>query len=284
MSCKFCNSQQTISAQKIQSPYVNYEYTLYQCKTCDCRFFDINEYDVDIENIYEEYSAKHNKTVARFQFKKNFYWAKQAQRIEKILGRKVSSVLDIGCRTGDFLMHFPDSVNREGVELSKNSAEIAKSRGLVVYQDFVENINFDNQQYNAVTCYALLEHLLEPLKFLDKLSNIVSPEGVLVIMIPTHECFKLWMIDTFTSIRWHMYSPPQHLNFFSKQFLDRCLAKKNFKLVDRCWTSGGMFNPFKNVSLAGRAFGKGMSLIDEYTPVNKLPFFDHMYSYYVKIN
>lgn len=279
MNCKFCGNNKTNSIKKIQSPYVNYEYTLYQCNQCKCRFFDIKEHDIDIENVYEKYSAKHNKEVA--SFKKSFYWIRQVQRAEKVLGGKVSSILDVGCRTGDFLMHFPDSLVREGVELSKNSAEIAKSRGLMVYQDFVENINFD-KQYDVVTCYALLEHLLNPLTFLDKLLNIVSPGGALVIMIPTHECLKRWLIDTFTSIRWHMYSPPQHLNLCSKGFLDRHLAKKNFKLVDRYWTSGGMFNPFRNIPLAGRAFGKGMTLIDEYTPINKLPIFDHMYSYYVK--
>jgi len=176
MNCKFCNSQQTISIKKIQSSYVNCEYTLYQCKSCKCRFFDINEHDVDIEKVYEKYSIKHNKAAADFQFQKSFYWDKQVQRTEKILGRKVSSVLDAGCRTGDFLMHFSNSVVREGVELSKNSAEIAESRGLIVYQDFVENINFE-KQYDAVTCYAILEHLINPLKFLDKLSNIVSSGG-----------------------------------------------------------------------------------------------------------
>ena len=73
-------------------------------------------------------------------------------------------------------MHFPDSLVREGIELSKNSAEIAKKKGLVVYQDFAENINFDNQ-YDVVTCYAVLEHLLDPLTFLDEVSNIVSSKG-----------------------------------------------------------------------------------------------------------
>ena len=199
--------------------------------------------------MYEEYSTEHNKAVVSFQFKKIFYWTRQIQRIEKILNRKISSVLDIGCRTGDFLMHLPDSLVREGIELSKNSAKIAEKRGLMVYQDFAENINFD-KQYNVVTCYAVLEHLLDPLTFLDKVSNIASLRGVLVIMIPTHECFKRWMIDTFTSLRWWMYSPPQHLNLFSKRFLDEYLAKNNFKLVDRYWTSGGMFNPFRNIPLA----------------------------------
>jgi len=176
MNCKFCGSNKIKLVKKIQSPYVNHKYILYQCTDCKCRFFDIEEHNVDIENIYEEYSTKHNKEVSNFQFKKSFYWTRQVQRIEKILGRKASSVLDVGCRTGDFLMHFPDSLVREGIELSKNSAEIAEKKGLVVYQDFAENINFD-KQYDVVTCYAVLEHLLDPLTFLDEVSNILSSGG-----------------------------------------------------------------------------------------------------------
>lgn len=280
MNCKFCDSNKTISIKKVKSPFVNYEYTLYQCQTCNSRFFDIKEHDVDIQKMYEEYSEKHNQDVAGFT--KSFYWSRQVQRIQKLSHRKFSSVLDIGCRTGDFLMHFPDGMVREGVELSKDSGRIAQNRGLTVYSDFVENINFE-KQYDVVTCYAVLEHLLDPLPFLDKLSKIVSSGGLLVIMIPTHECLKLWLLDTFTSIRWHMYSPPQHLTLFSKQFSDKRLAR-NFKLVDRYWTSGGMFNPLRNVPFARGAFSRIMSLVDEYTPLNKFPIFDHLYSYYVKIS
>jgi len=206
MNCKFCGNNKIKSVKKIQSPYVNHEYTLYYYNNCKCRFFNIKEHDVGIEIVYEEYSAKYNKAIE--SFKKSFYWTRQVKRIENILDRKISSVLDIGCRTGDFLMHFPNGIVCEGVELSKNSAEIAKKRGLVVYQDFAEEINFD-KQYDVVTCYAIIEHLLNPLIFLDKLSNIVSLGGVLVIMIPTYECFKRWMIDTFTLVRWWMYNPPQ---------------------------------------------------------------------------
>ncbi|MBA7465674.1 Ubiquinone biosynthesis O-methyltransferase, mitochondrial [subsurface metagenome] len=281
MTCRFCKSNKIKLIKKIQSPFVRYEYTLYQCSDCKCRFFDIEEHNVDMENVYEDYSIKHNKVMADSKFKKSFCWNRQVQKIEKILSREISSVLDIGCRTGDFLMSFPNNIVREGVELARNSAEIARKRKLMIYQDFVENIDF-HKEYDVVTCYAILEHLINPLIFLNKLADIVSPEGIVVIMIPTYECFKRWMIDTFTSIRWHMYAPPLHLNLFSKQFLDRCMAENNFKLVDRYWASGGIFNPLKNFPFVNRVFGKVMTLLDECTPINKLPIFDHLYSYYVR--
>jgi len=278
MICKFCGSSKVKPIKTVQSPYINYKYTLYQCNNCKCRFFDVKEHNVDIESIYEEHSVRYNKTLV--DFKKRFYWTRQTQRIRKVLGKKPLSVLDIGCRTGDFLLHFPNSIIREGVELSKGSTEIAQSRGLTIHQGFIENITL-NRRYSVVTCYAVLEHLVYPLVCLDKFSNIVSPGGILVIMIPTHECFKRWVIDRFTSIRWWMYSPPEHLNFFSRHFLDQYLTERNFILVSRYWTSGGMFNPLKNIPLIGRIFSKVMSLIDEYIFINRLPIFDHMYSYYV---
>jgi SAM-dependent methyltransferase len=280
MNCKFCKSQRTISIKRILSPYVNLKYTLYQCQTCKCRFFDIGEHDVDVEALYEGFSIKHNAAAA--SFKKSLYWKRQVRRIEKLLGKGISSVLDIGCRTGDFLMHFPNKLVREGVELASNSAEIATGRGLTVYSDFVENICF-HKQYDIVTCYALLEHLKDPVTFLDKLSNIVSSGGGLVIMIPTYECLYRWMIDMFALGRWHMYSPPEHLNLFSKEFLDKRLGS-SFKLVDRYWSSGGRINPLRNVPLARSSLRRIITFIDEYPPINKLPIFDHLYSYYVKIN
>lgn len=282
MNCKFCESSAAVPVKKVQSPYVNWEYTLLGCSVCKNLFFNLNEHTVDIEEIYQGDPIDHSKITIK-TFKKSRYWRKEKNRIEALFkknnNKKISSVLDIGCRTGDFLLHFPESIIREGVELSENSVTIAKQRGLMIHRGFVENITFD-KQYDVVTCYALLEHLLDPIIFLNRLQKIVSPSGVLVIMIPTYECFKRWMIDTFSSVRWS----PLHLNLFSRSFLDGYLAKNGFKLGDRYWTAGGMFNPFKDIPLASRVFPKCMFLIDSYSFFNRFPIFDHLYSYYVKIH
>jgi len=74
MNCKFCGGSKIKFTKKVQSPYVGHKYTLYQYSDCKCRFFNPNEHSVDIENIYEKYSIKHNKGVRSFQFKKSIYW------------------------------------------------------------------------------------------------------------------------------------------------------------------------------------------------------------------
>ncbi len=281
MNCKFCKSDRISIIKQIESPHVNHLYTLFECKNCDSRFFNIKEHDeVDLSKIYEKVTEGGKLSYSE-EFRENRYWANQVKIIMRLLGRKPVSVLDVGCRTGDFLMHWDSGIAVEGVELDRNNIQIARKRGLTVYNGFFENIKF-NKKYEVVTCYALIEHLVNPVVSLDKLARIVTPDGIMVVMIPTHQSIKRWIIDAFTSMRWHMYSPPEHLNFYSKKFLDSYLSSKGFNLQYRYWTSGGMFNPFKNIPFANCFFGKIMTLIDECTSLNKFAFFDHLYSYYVK--
>lgn len=176
-------------------------------------------------------------------------------------------------------MHFNIGCKREGIELSKNAARVAHERGLHVYNKNVEEIAFDNK-YDVVTLYAILEHVVKPYGILSKLSDIIEDNGLLVVMVPTHECLKekiLFLINK----RWHMYSPPEHLNFYSKKFLDLYFGTHGFVLIDRYYTSGGIFNPFMKIPLLNKMFSKFMYYFDK-TFFNKFPLFDHMYSYYKK--
>ncbi len=282
MNCKFCKSDRVNVAKRVKSPHFNQLYTLFECNDCQCRFFDVNEYlEIDLPKIYEKLAEKSGNNYTE-KFREDRYWANQVKKITSLIGRKPISVLDVGCRTGDFLMHWENSVAVEGVELSRNSAQIAGKRGLVVHNDFLENISFC-KKYEVVTCYAIIEHLVNPLVSLDKLAMIVAPEGILVIMIPTYQSLKRWLIDTFTSIRWHMYSPPEHLNYYSTKFLDNYLYNKGFNLKCRYWTTGGMFNPFLKIPKINHLFARAMHYYDQ-TFLNKLPIFDHLYSTYRKMS
>ena len=116
---------------------------------------------------------------------------------------------------------------------------------------------------------------------MDKLSSVINENGLLVILIPTHESLKERLLMRFHK-RWHMYVPPEHLNFISKRFLDSYLSKNNFKLVKRYYSSGGIFNPFKRIPVINGLFNKFMFFFDK-SFFNKLPIFDHLFSYYKKI-
>ena len=179
-------------------------------------------------------------------------------------------------------MHFDSTIIKEGVELSEQYSEVCKQRGIKVYSDFVENIDF-KEKYDVVSCYALLEHIVEPIELINKLKTLVNKDGLLIILVPWHECLKEKILY-FLNIQWHMFSPPEHLNFFSKKILHDVVTKENdFKLVKFEYTSGGIFNPFKNIPILGKGFGVIMRIYDK-SFMNKIAIFDHIYLYYQKVN
>lgn len=171
-------------------------------------------------------------------------------------------------------MHFSDNIIREGVELTKNSSEIAKKRGLIIHQSKLEEFNFD-KKYEVVTAYAILEHLSDPLSFLHKINKIIDENGVLVIAIPTYQCVKQRLLSLFGK-RWHMYSPPEHLFLYSRKFIERYFKDENFIIKKKYYISGGMFNPFRKIRIFGYIFTVFMRFIDN-SIINKLPIFDHLF-------
>lgn len=280
-TCRLCGSDILKEVRYIKSPWKIYselQYMLYQCDTCGSRLFDCNEHPVKLDEFYDNRGKEEHYIKARFCVSK--YWLNEIRNIKRYLGKEPLSVLDIGCRTGDYLMHWPENIERVGVELSKESAAVAESRGLNIINDFVENVTF-KKKFDVVTCYAILEHLSEPLAFLNKINLLVNYGGLLVVMVPSYECIKVKILDNL-NVRWHMYSPPEHLNYYSRKFLDGYFCNNGFTLEKRIFTSGGMFNPFRSIPLIGRIVGRLMWYLDTYSIIHNFACFDHIYSYYKK--
>jgi SAM-dependent methyltransferase len=277
MKCKFCNGESQEKLREIKSIYTGQYYTLLKCSNCDSCYFDINEHPVNIDDLYSKLASQKDFPL---KYRTSRYWSNQVNRIRKI-NSHVESILDVGCSSGDFLLHWPQDVYKVGVELSDKASSVAKQRGLMVINESVEKIDFRDAQFDVVTCYAVLEHLENPLPVIDKLSSLVKSGGLLVILIPSMQNFKANLLFSI-NYRWHMFSPPEHLNFYSKQFMDNYLLNKGFLLKDRIHTSGGMFNPFKKVPFLNQLIAGFVFVLDYYTHFSKLEIFDHMHSYYLK--
>lgn len=276
MLCKFCYSKNTKPVRDVKSLINENSYTLYECCNCKSRFFNYNQFPIELKEMYNDLS---DREIFPVDFKPSKKWEKQKRIVKTILKKHPTTILDVGCRTGDFLMHFKGESLVEGIELSADFAATATKRGIAVFNNFIENINF-NKQYDVVTCYAILEHLLNPFSFLNKLQSIVCKGGLLVIMIPTHQSLKEKVHSAMLKKDWHMYSPPEHLNFFSREFLDSYFKSNGFRLKKRFYSSGGMTFTSNKKSFISKAEVISNSIIDN-TILSKVPFFDHMYSYYI---
>ncbi|MBI1362974.1 MAG: methyltransferase domain-containing protein [Proteobacteria bacterium] len=278
-ACLICGHAHTKAIGKTRSPQLpDIQFTYYACTDCGSRFYDPKEHDVDIVEENEKFSLDEHHV--RTDFTPNSYWMNEVTTIRALKGGDITSVLDCGCRTGDFLMHWPSSLNRTGVEIVPDVAKVAEKRDLNVINQPLEEATLP-QKYDVVTCYAILEHLTAPEKVLHALTDAVAKDGMLVVMIPSYETLKARLLGAL-GIRWHQLYPPFHLCFFSRAYLDGYMKKHGFERVRGVYTSGGMFNPFLKIPVLGKVWTKIMTAVDRYSPTRLLPIFDHMYLYYRK--
>ena len=86
--------------------------------------------------------------------------------------------LEIGVGTG----RFAEPLGIEyGLEPSKSMAEIAKKRGIKIYEGVAEDIPFKDEFFDYVLMTTTLCFLKDPIKGLKEIKRILKPNGALII-------------------------------------------------------------------------------------------------------
>lgn len=147
-------------------------------------------------------------------------------------------VLDVGCSSGAFLhqlaKQFPGNYEVLGTDASGPALDYAESRGVkVVRGDFLKQ-DFGGERFDAVTFWAVLEHLAEPGLFLEKSASLLRPGGLCFVLVPNMGSLAARVLGAR-----YRYIYLQHLNYFTARTLER-LARTWFSVVQCRYTH---FNP-----------------------------------------
>jgi ubiquinone/menaquinone biosynthesis C-methylase UbiE len=95
-------------------------------------------------------------------------------------------VLDIGCRTGIFLLYLTIGGVKDcwGIDIHDGSIEIAQGRGMNAVCGDMHNLPWDNEFFNIVTCTQVIEHAHSPDVVLSEIDRVLQPGGILWIDAP----------------------------------------------------------------------------------------------------
>jgi len=147
--------------------------------------------------------------------------------IEEINKYKVyGNILDIGCGIGSFLLAIKKfGWNEYGIELS-SAANLAIELGLNVFQTDFLNTQFDKDFFDVITLFDVIEHISEPIIFLEKIKTILRPGGLLLIITPNLKGISSRLLKH----NWLAYTQIDHVILYSPKTLSLLLSKKNFKL------------------------------------------------------
>lgn len=110
------------------------------------------------------------------------------RKIEPLLSTSLE-ILDVGSGGGEFAYLLKTlGQNVKGIEPNKGYAEHSiREYGLDIQVGFIQDAKFQEESFDLITIWHVLEHTENPCDVLLKLHTLLKPQGILVIEVPSIE-------------------------------------------------------------------------------------------------
>lgn len=164
------------------------------------------------------------------------------QRELRILQRFCPSgrVLDVGCGTGAFLHHLrhihPGRFEVLGTDVSGPALEHARNAGIPVLTEPFLKYEFPGDEFDAVTFWAVLEHVEHPASFLRKAAAALKAGGHCFVLVPNMRSLAARILGSR-----YRYVMPEHINYFTASTLAKMADV--LPAFERVEIRGSHFNP-----------------------------------------
>jgi len=105
----------------------------------------------------------------------------------------------------------------------------------VIHTNFLD-LNPLEKRFDAITFWAVMEHLADPVRFLSKAAELLAPGGYCFILVPNMRSLAVRLLGAN-----YRYIMPEHLNYFNPATLQAFARRENaFTIVD---AGSSHFNP-----------------------------------------
>jgi 2-polyprenyl-3-methyl-5-hydroxy-6-metoxy-1,4-benzoquinol methylase len=232
--CKLCGSR------RAEHVYTKNGAELVRCTSCGLVYVRNPPTRDAIERHYSFASGYH----VAFRSDKSAESRAHAARAADFLGiveryTRPGNILDIGCSVGFFLERArAEGWTTFGVEISNDTAKLARGRGLDVFTGTLEQARFRPGSFDVVTMWDVLEHLEDPVATITIAADVLKEEGLLALSTPNVAGFfpRLSYRAARWTGRWPHPEPPSHLFQFSKATVSRLLRQSGLtpiQILDR---------------------------------------------------
>ena len=153
----------------------------------------------------------------------------RAELAFRLLTKREGSLLDIGCGRGIAASFFKEKgFQVKGLDVSSEAVRVTREKGIEAEVFDITNDNLAGD-YDVITCFEVLEHLVDPLKALEKIRGALKANGEMVISLPND--FHLWrrLQILFGMSRFGGYDWP-HIRFFDRREAYRLLEASGLRV------------------------------------------------------
>lgn len=138
---------------------------------------------------------------------------------------KSMRVLDIGCGNGQMLSEYKHlGWKTYGLEVNPTAAKFAQQTGHEVFIGVLDDANYPNDYFTAVTLWDSLEHIHNPGEIVRKICRITEPGGRIYVSVPN---YGSWYGRTLRD-KWFMFTAPLHYYHYTQTTLTKLLTQSGF--------------------------------------------------------
>ncbi len=231
--------------------YYNYywEYKgicIIECTTCGFKHIHPIPSKKEIKAFYQQYYEKNkpfdysivtgefvNETIDQvFKSEENRRIYKMVDDLKKT---PLKVMLDVGAGNNLLAKYFQLKGWEVKVnELNKNASEFLKAFGLNVFNNTVEEFDFTRiNRISFLNVQFVLEHLRNPIQFLEKAYKYIVPGGIIRICVPNDFSAGQMAYKEYGSKEVDWIVVPDHINYFDFNSLSNLLTRIGFLEVYR---------------------------------------------------
>jgi 2-polyprenyl-3-methyl-5-hydroxy-6-metoxy-1,4-benzoquinol methylase len=202
-----------------------------KCRNCRCTY--PSKIPNDVGDIYKNDEYLDEFIVVdgeREEYKKKRFGLERFEILRNQLGGDLQGkkLLDVGCGTGWFIELCKEKgLVCYGQELGSSLANYTRNRtGATIFEEPIDLISGYDNYFDIIVLFDLIEHLENPISFINKLKSMMKDGGILFVMTPNVESFGVNSLRENSSL----LIPTDHICLFSPQTINVFSKKVGMKL------------------------------------------------------
>lgn len=228
-NCSVCKSEADFK-------FVKNGFNILQCRFCGHRYIEEQPGEQHSLAVYDDTYFKEGGAGYEGYLLESQLLYRQGGRYSKILKgfMKPGNVLDVGAAAGFILKGFTDT-GWSGLGLEPNKAMVDYGTSELHQRMVLSNMeNYSTEErFDAVLMIQVIAHFFDLERAFYNVRSLINPGGYLLIETWNRKSLSARLFGK----RWHEYSPPSVLQWFTKKSLRLLMEYNGFDLVkEQCVT------------------------------------------------
>ena len=231
LTCSLCHS----SALRLIHDQRNSRYfprRIYRCSRCGYAFVHPMPTREQLDKLYSDPEYLNTRVSADENRRVNIGQIERAGSRLDWLSRyiKKGKILDVGCGNGEFILKAGErGFEVYGLEVSTAAAEAVRSlTGAVIFTDDPEQLHRSGLQFDLVTMWDVIEHVIDPHRFIGTCVSLLAENGLIVVSTPNQRNYH----GVIHGDKWKGYREgEEHLHFFNKETLGMLMGSAGLAAI-----------------------------------------------------